>query len=379
MKKSLFFLLIIILISSCKQNTRFYVEGKVEGAAGKMLYIEHNGITENTILDSVKLNSDGEFNFKSQRPEYPDFYRLRLGDYFITFAVDSCETISIEARADNFATDYRVNGSIESQQIQKLRISLIKIQTKVNEIKANMSAKEQSERMKQIESDIDKHKDLAKKLILQNPRSLTSYFAIYQQISGIYLFTPYIKSDKVYCAAVATSFNSFMPDYDRSKNLYTYVIQAIKAERSVADKQKWDQILTKAGTGYINIVLTDKEGKIQKLSALEGKLVLIDFASYEVKESVDYIFSLRDLYAKYHKRGLEIYQISLDQNKALWLQAVQSIPWICVRDEKGPESDFVSMYNVKSIPTIYVLNKKGVIIGRYNTLSEVQKVIEKNI
>ena len=379
MKKSLFFLLIIILISSCKQNTRFYVEGKVEGAAGKMLYIEHNGITENTILDSVKLNSDGEFNFKSQRPEYPDFYRLRLGDYFITFAVDSCETISIEARADNFATDYKVNGSIESQQIQKLRISLIKIQTKVNEIKANMSAEEQSERMKQIESDIDKHKDLAKKLILQNPRSLTSYFAIYQQISGIYLFTPYIKSDKVYCAAVATSFNSFMPDYDRSKNLYTYVIQAIKAERSVADKQKWDQILTKAGTGYINIVLTDKEGKIQKLSALEGKLVLIDFASYEVKESVDYIFSLRDLYAKYHKRGLEIYQISLDQNKALWLQAVQSIPWICVRDEKGPESDFVSMYNVKSIPTIYVLNKKGVIIGRYNTLSEVQKVIEKNI
>ena len=167
MKKSLFFLLIIILISSCKQNTRFYVEGKVEGAAGKMLYIEHNGITENTILDSVKLNSDGEFNFKSQRPEYPDFYRLRLGDYFITFAVDSCETISIEARADNFATDYKVNGSIESQQIQKLRISLIKIQTKVNEIKANMSAEEQSERMKQIESDIDKHKDLAKKLILQ--------------------------------------------------------------------------------------------------------------------------------------------------------------------------------------------------------------------
>ena len=108
-------------------------------------------------------------------------------------------------------------------------------------------------------------------------------------------------------------------------------------------------------------------------------MVLIDFASYEVKESVDYIFSLRDLYAKYHKRGLEIYQISLDQNKALWLQAVQSIPWICVRDEKGPESNYVSMYNVKSIPTIYVLNKKGVIIGRYNTLSDVQKVIEKNI
>ena len=379
MKKSLFLLFILTILVGCKQHSKFYLEGKVDGAAGKILYLEHNGIAENTILDSVKLGSDGSFSFKSARPEYPDFYRLRLADNFITFAVDSCETISIEAKADNFSTDYSVKGSIESKQIQKLRISLIHIQTKVNEIKADMSAGEQTSRLTEIEKDIDVHKEIAKKLILQNPRSLTAYFAIYQQVNNIYLFTPYVKADKAYCAAVATSFNTFMPDYDRSKNLYTYVIQAIKAERSVIEKQAWDQILSKASAGYINIELPDKDNVIKKLSSLEGKLVLIDFASYEVKESVDYIFTLREIYSKYHCRGLEIYQISLDQNKALWLQAVQSIPWICVRDENGPETKYVSSYNISSIPTIFVLNKKGVIIGRYNKLSEVQKVIDKNI
>ena len=379
MKKSLFILFILSIFVGCKQHSKFYLEGKVDGATAKVLYLEHNGITENTVVDSIKLGSGGSFSFKSARPEYPDFYRLRLADKYITFAVDSCETISIEAKADNFATDYVVTGSVESQQIQKLRISLIHIQTKVNEIKAEMKAEEQARRIAEIEKDIDVHKEMAKKLILENPRSLTAYFAIYQQVNNIYLFTPYLKADKVYCAAVATSFNTYMPDYDRTKNLYTYVIQAIKAERNVTEKQAWNQILSRASAGYIDITLPNKDNVINKLSSLEGKLVLIDFASYEVKESVDYIFTLRDIYAKYHSSGLEIYQISLDQNKALWLQAVQSIPWICVRDENGPKTKYVSSYNVSSIPTIFVLNKKGVIIGRYTKLSEVQRVIEKNI
>ena len=379
MKKSLFFLLIITILVGCKQHSKFYVEGKVEGATGKILYLEHNGITENTVVDSTKLGSDGSFSFKSARPEYPDFYRLRLADNYITFAVDSCETINFQVKADNFATDYSVKGSIESEQIQKLRISLVKIQTKVNEISNGMSAEEQARRIAEVEKDIDVHKTMAQKLILQNPRSLTAYFAIYQQVNNIYLFTPYIKTDKIYCAAVATSFNAYMPDYDRTKNLYSYVIQAIKAERSTIEKQTWNQIFTKASAGYIDIALPDKDNIVKKLSSLEGKLVLIDFASYEVKESIDYIFSLRDIYAKYHSRGLEIYQISLDQNKALWLQAVQSIPWICVRDENGAETKYVSSYNVSSLPTLFILNKKGELIGRYSKLPEVQKVIEKNI
>jgi len=380
MKKSFFLFLTIVALVGCKQHSKFYVDGKVIGAKGKFLYLEHNGITENTILDSVKLDADGSFSFKSTKPEYPDFYRLRLAESYITFAVDSSETISFDAKADNFATNYTVKGSIESQQIQELRISLINIQEKVNQIKPGMDAEKRTNLIKEIEKDIDVHKEMAKKLILQNPRSLTSYFAIYQQINSVYVFTPFVKADKAYCAAVATSFTTFMPEYDRSKNLYNYVIQAIKVERNVIEKQAWNQILSKeANAGYIEIALPDKDNVIQKLSSLEGKLVLIDFASYEAQESVDYIFTLHDIYTKFHNRGLEIYQISLDQNKALWRQTIQNIPWICVHDDNGPESKYVSSYNVSSIPTIFVLNKKAVIIGRYNKLSDVQKVIEKNI
>ncbi len=379
MKKSLLFLLIISLFVSCNQKNKFRVHGKVIDGAGKILYFEHNGLTATVVLDSVKLGSDGEFSFKSVRPKYPDLYRLRLNGNIITFGVDSCENISVDAKMNNFATDYTLTGSETSLQIQKLRKSVMNIQTKVNQINQTMTVVEQNAKIADIEKDIDVHKDMARKLILQNPRSLAAYFAIYQQINNTYLFSPYQKEDKPYCAAVATSFTTFMPEYERSKNLYNLVIDAIKQERNQKEKQTWNQILSKADAGYINIVLPDNKNVERKLSSIEGKVVLIDFAIYETKQNADYTLSLRDLYKKYHNRGFEIFQISVDKDKTAWQQAVETIPWICVRDENGQETKYLDSYNVKAIPTAFILNKKGVIVGRYNSIPEIQAAVEKNL
>jgi peroxiredoxin len=380
MKKSLVLFISLLLLAGCKQHTKFHVNGKIENAAGKVLYFEQNGIDEATSIDSVKLNASGEFSFNATRPKYPDFYRLKLDENFITFAVDSCEDITITGKNENFSSEYVLTGSETSLQIQKLRKSVMNIQRKVNEITSKLTTEEQKIKIADIEKDIDVHKEMARKLILQNPRSLAAYFAIYQQVNGVYLFSPYVKTDKPYCAAVATSFNTFMPEYVRSKNLYNLVMSAIKAERKTIENQTWNEILsTNNNAGYIDITLPDKNDITQKLSSLEGKVVLIDFAVFETKQNVDYTFSLRELYNKYNSRGFEIFQISLDKNKALWQQSVQSIPWICVRDENGPETKYIASYNVSTIPTAFVLNRKGTIIGRYNGIEEIKKAVEKNM
>src|ERR1035437_6140006 len=129
-----------------------------------------------------------------------------------------------------------------------------------------------------------------------------------------------------------------MAEYNRTKNLYNLVIDAIRTERTAKNKEAWNEVLEKQGKGYIDIELNDSKGVTHKLSSLEGKVVLIDFSAYASDQSVDYTFALRDLYNKYHSRGFEIYQISLDDNKQLWEQSIANIPWICVRDENGPNS-----------------------------------------
>ena len=59
----------------------------IDGAAGETLYLEHNGILRTTPLDSVKVAKDGSYSLKAVRPEYPDFYRLRIKNKTITFAM----------------------------------------------------------------------------------------------------------------------------------------------------------------------------------------------------------------------------------------------------------------------------------------------------
>ena len=362
---------------ACNSADQFKIAGTVENAAKETMYLEHIGLLKTDLLDSVVLSKDGEFKFKAPRPEYPDFYRLRIGAKTIDFAVDSCETITVKADAKSFASSYQLEGSQTSNDIQQLRKSVSDIQRKVNSITPEMSAAERNAKIAEITADIEKHKVMARQLILQNPRSAAAYFAIYQKVNNAYIFSPYVKEDKPYCAAVATSYNTFMPDYDRSKNLYGLVMDAIQTERKERANQEWAEIINNASAGYIDIELNDKNNKQRKLSELEGKVVLIDFSSYEMENSVQYTFELRELYNKYSGRGFEIFQISLDRSKLLWEESVANLPWVCVRDENGPNTTFVSSYNVRAIPTIFLMNRQGDIIGRDLSFEELNAKIAK--
>ena len=374
--KYLFFLLLPAIVG-CSQQGKFKIEGEVTDAAGKMLYIEQTGLLKTVALDSVKLKADGAYKFKLASPEYPEFYRLRVEDKVINFAIDSTEHLVIKAGFENFATGYTVEGSEMNLQIKELRQSLSFIQAKANKLTPQLSASERNALLADVEADIEKHKEMARKIILTNPRSSAAYFAIYQKIGNTYLFSPYVKADKPYCAAVATAYNAFMPDYIRTKNLYGLVMDAIKAERKAKDSQAWREVLDNASAGYIDIELPDRSGNVRKLSELEGKVVLIDFSAYQMEKSVQYTFELRELYNKYSGRGFEIYQVSLDRSKLLWEESVANIPWVCVRDENGPESVAVSTYNVQSAPTVFLMNRKGEIIARNPDFSTLDASIAK--
>jgi len=253
----------------------------------------------------------------------------------------------------------------------------MKIQQLVNALNSNMDANERNAKIALIEKDIETHKEMARKIILQNPRSAAAYFAVYQKVNDTYLFSPYIKEDRPYCAAVATAYNSFMPDYERSKNIYALVLDAIHKDRRMKEKEAWNEVFASKGLGYINIVLPDRDNNKRELSSLIGKVILVDFSNYESKQNVDYTFALRELYNKYHSRGFEIYQVSLDQSKQVWLQSTANIPWTCVRDVNGPNTKYTASYNVSEIPTTFLMDRKGNIISRSLGFDELRQAIEK--
>ena len=87
--------------------------------------------------------------------------------------------------------------------------------------------------------------------------------------------------------------------------------------------------------------------------------------------------TLRDIYAKYQSKGLEIYQISLDSDEHFWKTSADNLPWVCVRDAAGPYSQNVSLYGVTSLPSVFLVGRDNALKLRAETVEDLEAEIRK--
>jgi len=69
-------------------------------------------------------------------------------------------------------------------------------------------------------------------------------------------------------------------------------------------------------------------------------------------------------YKKYHKKGVEIIGISIDDNPETWQAAIKidKTPWIQLCDFRGKDSPVVKNYYIKKIPRLFLVDKNMCII-----------------
>lgn len=372
LKKSIFFVL-LVLLTACNNSGKFKVSGNITDAEGKVLYFEKTGLLKDSLIDSVKLSKEGTFKFRTAEPVYPELYRLRLDNQQLVLGIDSTESIEIQGSASDLISS-AITGSEQTADIQALRKSVIELQKQFDAYPAVKDVEKSKSLADSLQMRVEEHKKFAQGIILKNPGSMAAYFALYQQISGNYIFSPYVKAERPYYQAVATSFHSIMPEYERSKSLYNLVISAIREDRMARRQNIPGSIGEIQKTGFLEIELKDKNGYPQKLSSLIGKPILLDFSAYGTETSIEYTFALREIFTKYSPKGLQIYQVSVDQSKMLWQRSVSNIPWTCVHDETGIAA---KSYNVQAIPTMYLISKEGNIIGRYRSIKSMEADLGK--
>ena len=352
MKKVLFYLVAIVLFAACTPKSS--IDGTIADAEGKTIYLEHTGLTATTLLDSMKLDAKGGFTFAVETPRYPDFYRVRIDGQSVVFALDSATAkIGIVGSAKDL-NNVNISGSDASLDIQRLRNSNFELQKVAIECD---TAK--------VAQMLVAHKRLAQEIVLANPRSAAAYYAINQTIKGAYYMTPYNKEDLPFWNAVATAWDLHYADYERAKELKQNVLLAIGQHRnSELSAQELVENITEEG--FIEIALPNRIGETARLSDCVGKVVLIDFSAYAMEQAAAHTLFLRELYATYNELGLEIFQVSFDADKLLWLEQTRNTPWICVRDEASVQSTLLATYNISELPTFFLMDKEGNIIGRYN-------------
>ncbi len=367
----------LLLFTACKKNSVFTVEGVVSGADGQMMYLENVGVSTVELMDSVKLTAAGKFSFTKPRPAFPDFYRLRLNNQLINFSVDSTETISFVADAGTFATSYSVEGSENCKAIKNITLAQLDANQAIHRLRKESESGLLADSVysRQVLEAAEAYKDVARKYIYSAPMSAAAYFALFQQIDGLLFFDLYDKNDSKAYGAVATSFDHYYPESPRAKHLYNLALQSIKVIRSQRPMDL-DKV-EKKEVSFLDIELPDIHGENTKLSSVAtGKVVLINFTAYMSEWSPALNMEFGDLYTKYHDKGLEIYQISLDNDLHFWKNAASNLPWACVRDPQSVYSQTAALYNVKQLPAIFILDRKGNLVKRVDDVKKLEADIK---
>ena len=365
--------LCMFFLSACNYSSDFTVKGVVAGADGQLMYLENVGISNVVTLDSIKLAPGGKFKFTEKRPEYPDFYRLRLNNQLINFAVDSTETISFVADAGTFATSYSVEGSENSKAIKVITLAQLDANQAISRLRKEYEDKMISDttyRMKVLAA-ADAYKEVARKYIYSAPMSTAAYFALFQQIDGLLFFDLYDRKDVKAYGAVATSYNHTYPESPRSKHLYNLTLQSMKVLRAQRPVD-YSNVETKE-ISFLDIELPDVRGEVVKLSTVApGKVVLINFTAYQTEWSPALNMALGELYTKYHDQGLEIYQVSLDSDFHFWRNGASNLPWVTVHDPQSVYSQVAGLYNVKQLPALFILDRKGNLVKRVDDVKKLE-------
>jgi len=379
--KKLFSAAVVVMaafaFTACSEK-KFHVEGSIDNAKDSLLYFENISLEGPVVIDSVKLDADGTFDFSDKCPEAPEFYRLRIAGQIINISIDSTETVSVKAKMPEMAANYEVSGSEECSKIRDLSLKQIALQNSIIALQKNYSLGTDV-----INDSISKmlgayKEEVKNNYIFKEPKAASSYFALFQAIGPYLIFNPRDNRDdiKVF-AAVATSWDSFHPGALRGENLHNIAIEGLKTARIIAADQKAVQIDASKvqESGIIDLKLRDNKGNARTLSELKGKVVLLDFHVFAMEDSPKRILMLRELYNKYHAQGFEIYQVSLDPDEHFWKQQTAALPWISVRDEAGTASNNLNLYIVQSIPDFFLIDRSNSLVNRASQIKDLDAAI----
>lgn len=130
----------------------------------------------------------------------------------------------------------------------------------------------------------------------------------------------------------------------------------------------------------LDLKFTDLTGKEVSVQDYTGKVVLVDFWATWCGPCRAALPEVKETYAKYHTKGFEIVGISLDKDKdtlETFLKE-QNMSWPQYFDGLGWENKIGQKFEISSVPTVWLLDKKGNLRdlnGRQSLVPKLEKLL----
>jgi thiol-disulfide isomerase/thioredoxin len=368
MKRIIFLLTLVIIITGCNHKNQFSVNGVIKDSKTKYIYLNKLDVDTPILIDSAKISRKGSFRFKVKATG-PDFYQLGFSTTnFITLLAEPEERINLLFNGKDLFENYSVKGSAGSAKLQVLDLFLAETKRKLDSL-STLYTKASHEPGFDVRGPLldAEFKDLVKTqrknnivFIINNINSLASIKALYQKINP-QTYVLYDQHDLQYLKIVSDSLTRHYPNSKQVQAL----ARDFKKELNQMLFSQIEQISKNLPNTVLDPDLVNIAGKRVSLSSLKGKYVLLTFWSVQSRDCIEENLQLKEFYKLYNKKGFEIYQINLDENEELWRAAVRfdELPWINTREDNPKDPKNALLFNVKTLPANYLFDKESKIIA----------------
>ncbi len=353
------FAFIFIALSACSKKDSAKIRIELPNYSGKKIEISEQRVGGKKFIDSLYLKENGRLTYNLDLKQ-TGFYNLDIIDEKVIFLLPKPgEKIEIKKEASGI----KIDGSPDSEKLNYLYDSLFAVRAILADLKEQynkvIDTKDREEianKYQQITSDYHK---FSQKFVLENLTSLVSIAAIYQEYTPDDFVFGSVR-DLQFFKLVSDSLTKYYPKHRHVlalKRNFGSMLQNYKVERLLSSATLTDFNLPE-------VSLPNTENKIKNLSEVDRRFILLNFWNEHDNISQELFYGYNNV-SKQYKDDFQIYNVYMGKSLDNWKKLVKFEEvdnWINVADTSFPKSQLLLMYNVKSLPTNFLIDSREKVI-----------------